>query len=318
METKAHHALVGIFVVLLTMAGVFAFLWLAQAQFDREFREYDVVFEGPVRGLRTASEVRFNGIQVGEVTDLGLNPDNPGEVIARIRVDAATPVKVDSFAQLEPQGLTGLSYLQISAGSPDAARLEGRLGDRAPRIYARQAQLEELVQGGETLLEAAQLTFGRVGRLLSDENLESTRNILNSVEEISQSLAQEDDLVSDLRAAIASLDQAAQDISAAAEGIESFGVTAEAFLIDEVGPMVADVSSASVEVDRASVETYEAIAALRPGLEEFADDGLPQLSAASRDLRSLVAALERIAIELEQNPAGFVAQPSGEEVEVPQ
>ena len=318
METKAHHALVGIFVVLLTVAGVFAFLWLAQAQFDREFREYDVVFDGPVRGLRTASEVRFNGIQVGEVTDLGLNPDNPGEVIARIRVDAATPVKVDSFAQLEPQGLTGLSYLQISAGSPDAARLEGRPGDRAPRIYARQAQLEELFQGGETLLEAAQLTFGRVGRLLSDENLESTRNILNSVETISASLAREDQLVSDLHDAVRSLDQAARDISVAAENIEQFGVTAEAFLIDEVGPMVEDVSSASIEVDRASVETYEAIAALRPGLEEFAEEGLPQLSVAARDLRSLVAALERIALELEQDPAGFVAQPAGEAIEVPQ
>jgi phospholipid/cholesterol/gamma-HCH transport system substrate-binding protein len=109
--------------------------------------------------------VRFNGIQVGEVTDLGLNPDNPGEVIARIRVDVATPVKVDSVAQLEPQGLTGLSYIQISSGSPDAARLESRIGDRAPRIYANQAQLEELVQGGESLLESAQLTFHRVGRL---------------------------------------------------------------------------------------------------------------------------------------------------------
>ena len=318
METKAHHALVGIFVVLLTVAGVFAFLWLAQATFDREFREYDVVFDGPVRGLRTASEVRFNGIQVGEVTDLGLNPDNPGEVIARIRVDAATPVKVDSFAQLEPQGLTGLSYLQISAGSPDAARLEGRPGDRAPRIYARQAQLEELFQGGETLLDAAQLTFGRVGRLLSDENLESTRNILNSVETISASLAQEDQLVADLRSAVRSLDQAAQDISVAAENIEQFGVTAETFLVEEVSPMVADVSSASIEVDRASQETYAAIAALRPGLEEFADDGLPQLSAAARDLRYLVAALERIALELEQDPAGFVTQPAGQEIEVPQ
>lgn len=318
METKAHHALVGIFVVLLTAAGLFAFLWLSQAQFDREFREYDVVFEGPVRGLRTASEVRFNGIQVGEVTDLGLNPDNPGEVIARIRVDAATPVKVDSFAQLEPQGLTGLSYLQLSSGSSDAARLEGRPGDRAPRIYARQAQLEELFQGGETLLESAQLIFGRVGRLLSDENLESTTNILNSVESISASLAAEDQLIVELRSAVASLDQAATDISLAAEGIESFGVTAEAFLIDEVGPMVADVSSASIEVDRASVETYETIAALRPGLEEFAVDGLPQLSATAHDLRSLVASLERIALELEQNPAGFVAQPAGETVEVPQ
>jgi phospholipid/cholesterol/gamma-HCH transport system substrate-binding protein len=318
METKAHHALVGIFVVLLTVAGVFAFLWLAQATFDREFREYDVVFDGPVRGLRTASEVRFNGSQVGEVTDLGLNPDNPGEVIARIRVDAATPVKVDSFAQLEPQGLTGLSYLQLSAGSADAARLEGRPGDRAPRIYARQAQLEELFQGGETLLESAQLTFTRVGRFLNDENLESARNILNSVETITATLAEEDQLVEDLRRAVANLDRAAQDISAAAQGMEQFGATAETFLLDEVGPMVADVSSASIEVDRASVETYEAIAALRPGLEEFASDGLPQLSAAARDLRSLVAALERIALELEQDPAGFVAQPAGEEIEVPQ
>lgn len=318
METKAHHALVGIFVVLLSVAGVFTFLWLAQAQFDREVREYDVVFEGPVRGLRTASEVRFNGIQVGEVTDLGLNPDNPGEVIARISVDAATPVKVDSEAQLEPQGLTGLSYIQVSSGSPDAERLEGRLGDRAPRIYARQAQLEELFQGGETLLEGAQLTFARVGLLLSDENLESSRNILNSVEAITARLEAEDRLIEDMRSAISSLDQAAQDISAAAVGIEQFGQTAEAFLLNEVNPMLVDVSAASIEVDRASQETYAAIAALRPGLEEFADDGLPQLSAAARDLRSLVAALERIALELEQNPASFVSQSSGEEIEVPQ
>lgn len=318
METKAHHALVGIFVLLLTAAGLFAFLWLSQAQFDREYRAYDVIFEGPVRGLRTASEVRFNGIQVGEVTDLGLNPENPGEVIARIRVDAATPVKVDSTAQLEPQGLTGLSYLQISAGSAEAARLEGRLGDRAPRIYARQAQLEELFQGGETLLEGAQLSFARVGRLLSDENLESARNILNSVEAITGTLAEERELVTELRGAVASLDQAAQDISLAAQGLESFGATAEVFLTNEVAPMVADVSSASIEVDRASRETYAAIAALRPGLEEFADDGLAQLNAAARDLRSLVAALERIALELEQDPAGFVSQRAGEEVEVPQ
>lgn len=318
METKAHHALVGIFVLLLTAAGLFAFLWLSQAQFDREYRAYDVIFEGPVRGLRTASEVRFNGIQVGEVTDLGLNPENPGEVIARIRVDAATPVKVDSFAQLEPQGLTGLSYLQISAGSSDAARLEGRMGDRAPRIYARQAQIEELFQGGETLLEGAQLTFARVARLLSDENLESTRNILNSVETISATLAEERALVTELRGAVASIDQAASDISAAAEGLESFGATAEIFLTNEVAPMVADVSSASIEVDRASQETYAAIAALRPGLEEFADDGLAQLNAAARDLRSLVASLERIALELEQDPTGFVSQGAGEQVEVPQ
>lgn len=318
METKAHHALVGFFVVFLTAAGVFFFLWLSQTQFDREFSEYDVVFDGPVRGLRNASEVRFNGIQVGEVTELGLNPDNPGEVIARVRVDAATPVKVDSVAQLEPQGLTGLSYIQISSGTPEAARLEGRPGDRAPRIYADQAQIEALVEGGETLLQSAQLTFARLSALLNDQNLESVTNTLDSIETISASLAGEETLLEEMREAVRSLDQAAQDISAAAAGIEQFGRTAETFLLDDVGPMVADVSSASIEVDRASRETYDALVTIRPGLEEFADDGLGQLSAAARDLRSLVAALERIALELEEDPAGFVSRPAGEEVEVPQ
>ncbi|MFW6412971.1 MAG: MlaD family protein, partial [Oceanicaulis sp.] len=209
METKAHHALVGFFVVFLTAAAVFFFLWLSQATFDREFQEYDVVFEGPVRGLREASEVRFNGIQVGEVTELGLNPDDPGEVIARIRVDAATPVKVDSTAQLEPQGLTGLSYIQVSSGSPEAARLEGRLGDRAPRIYARAAQIEALVEGGETLLESAQIIAVRVTRLLNDENQESVTNTLNHIETITGRLAEDEELVDQARATLASIDQAA-------------------------------------------------------------------------------------------------------------
>ena len=318
METKAHHALVGFFVVFLLAAGSVFLLWLANVSIDQEFEDYDVVFDGPVRGLRVASEVRFNGIQVGEVTDLGLNPDNPGEVIARVRLDATTPVKVDSVAQLEPQGLTGLSYIQISSGSTDAALLESRPGDRAPRIYADQAQLEELLAGGETALESAQLAFSRAALLLSDENLESLTNTLNNIEEITGALAERQALINETREAIASLNQAGQDISSAAAGIEQFGRNAEIFLTDEVGPMVEDVSAASIAVDLASRETYDGLVAIRPGLEAFADEGLSQLSAASRDLRSLIAALERIALELEQDPAAFISQPAGEEVEVPQ
>ncbi len=318
METKAHHALVGFFVVFLLAAGSVFLLWLANVSIDQEFEEYDIVFDGPVRGLRVASEVRFNGIQVGEVTELGLNPDNPGEVIARIRVDAATPVKSDSAAQLEPQGLTGLSYLQISSGSPDAPLLESRPGDRAPRILAEPPELEQLLVGGETALESAQLAFARASALLNEDNVENFSQLLSNVNDISASLSEQEQLIVELRAAIASLNQAGQDISAAARGIEQFGVNTEAFLINEVGPMVEDVSAASIAVDLASRETYDALVAIRPGVEEFADDGLGELSAASRDLRSLIAALERIALELEQDPASFISQPAGEEVEVPQ
>jgi len=318
METKAHHALVGFFVVFLAAAGGFFLLWLSQASINRDFKEFDVVFSGPVRGLSENSEVRFNGIQVGEVTELGLNPDDPTEVIARIRVDAATPVKVDSVAQLEPQGITGLSYLQISAGEPGSELLLRRMGDRPPRIFARQAQLDDLLAGGESVLENAQLALTRVSRLLDEENRERLGRILEDIELITDDLAENRTIVTELRAAVSRLDQAALDISEAAVGLEQFGATAETFLIEDVGPMVAETEAASIAVNQASTETYDALVAIRPGLEAFAQDGLDDLTLAASDLQRLIASLEQIVLELEEDPAGFIAAPRGEEVELPQ
>lgn len=318
METKAHHALVGFFVIFLVAASAFFVLWLSQATFNQEEKVYDVVFDGPVRGLRTSSEVRFNGIQVGEVIDLGLKQENPNQVIARVRVDAATPVKVDSIAQLEPQGLTGLSYLQISGGTTGAAPLETRPGDRPARIFARQAQLEGLVEGGETVLENAQVTVARLNALLSDENVQSFTNTLNNIESISAQLAENENLGQELFDAINALEAAATDISAAAAEIEQFGATADAFLIEEVSPMVNETEAASIAVDLAATETYDALIALKPQLEAFANDGLGSLTDALGDLERLIAAMERIALQLEDDPAGFISQPRGAEMEVPQ
>lgn len=318
METRAHHALVGLFVVLLALAGGLFFVWLAQFSFDREFRQYDIVFEGPVRGLRTASEVRFNGIQVGEVTDLGLNPDDTSEVIARVRVDASTPIRVDSFAQLEPQGLTGLSYIQISSGESGSPLLETRFGDRPARIYARQTQLDLLVQGGETLLETVQTTGVLVNRLLNEENQEQFSTLLANLATLSDQMAENGAMMAELRTTIGAIERAATDMSSAAASIEQFGVSAERFIEEEVAPMVAETEAASIAVNQASIETYDALVALRPGLEAFATDGAYQLNAAAHDLRQLIENLERLTAELEDDPGGLLTRRRGEEVEVPQ
>lgn len=318
METKAHHALVGFFVVLLTLAGAFFSLWLAQVSFDREYAEYDVIFEGPVRGLRSSSEVHFNGIQVGEVTDLGLNPANTSEVIARIRIDATTPVKADSTARLEPQGLTGLSYIQLTAGSAETMRLESRPGDRAPRIYGQQTQLDQLLAGGESLLENITTTTVSINRLLSEENVDNFSDLLANITALSDQLAAQQTMAADIREAVVSMDQAAQDISSAAQGLEAFGAHAQAFLDGEVAEMVGEVDAAAAEVNTAAAETAAMIEQIRPSIEAFAGDGLGQLTAAATDIRTLAETLERITLSIESDPAGFVTRPRGEEMEVPQ
>ena len=93
METKANYVMIGLFTILSIIAAIIFTVWMGNSGVNRQGSQYDVVFEGPVRGLEIGGEVRFNGIKVGEVTDLRLSEQNPKDVVARIRVQSTTPVK---------------------------------------------------------------------------------------------------------------------------------------------------------------------------------------------------------------------------------
>lgn len=184
METKANYTLIGAFTTLaLCVLAVFA-VWLANSGVDRNFARYDVVFEGPVRGLERGGEVRFNGIKVGEVEELRLSEENPSEVVARIKVDANTPVKVDSLAQLEPAGLTGLAFIQILAGAERSPLMRARMGEGPPVIASRKGQLDRLFSGGEGLLQTSLDTLARLNALLSPENVNTLSRTLANLEAV--------------------------------------------------------------------------------------------------------------------------------------
>jgi phospholipid/cholesterol/gamma-HCH transport system substrate-binding protein len=76
-----------------------------------------VQFEGSVPGLLVGAAVLFNGIRVGEVTELGLAPDNPRGVNATISVASTTPVRADTKVGLEFQGLTGVPVIALEGGT---------------------------------------------------------------------------------------------------------------------------------------------------------------------------------------------------------
>ena len=149
METRANHALVGAFVLAAIAALVGFVVWISKAQFNQEFDFYDVVFEGAVNGLSEGGEVRFNGIKVGEVVDLGLDPQDPNNVIAEIRVEDETPIHQDSTASLELQGITGVTFIQIDAGTSSLPLLKDVTAQGRPRILTERTQLEELFAGGQ-------------------------------------------------------------------------------------------------------------------------------------------------------------------------
>jgi phospholipid/cholesterol/gamma-HCH transport system substrate-binding protein len=162
METRAPYTLIGLFVVA-AIGAVFGFVfWLHNTGGLGERTVYRVRFENTVSGLLTGAAVLFNGIRVGEVTDLGLNPDNPHEVMATIAVVATTPVRVDTQAGLEFQGLTGVPVISLRGGMAEAAPLASTKDGASVLVADSDA--------GQSMTEAARKALRRLDGLLADNS----------------------------------------------------------------------------------------------------------------------------------------------------
>ncbi len=125
MEFKARYILTGLFAVAVIVA-VFAFVWwLDNKSGFGERTAYRVRFTVPITGLTTGSDVLFNGVKVGEVDAIHLDPESPANLIATISIAVATPVRTDTHVGIDYQGLTGAANVLLTGGSADAALLAG-------------------------------------------------------------------------------------------------------------------------------------------------------------------------------------------------
>ncbi|MGA0530680.1 MlaD family protein [Hansschlegelia sp. KR7-227] len=235
METRANHALVGAF-TLLVLAAAFAFVWwFAGEGKNRERAIYRVQFQGAVSGLTPGSGVLFNGIRVGDVTNLNFDPQDPARVVARIEVFKNTPIRTDTRARLEMTGLTGGAVIQLTGGSQTAQSfplVTTEQGDpnNAPVLVAESSAFQDILEGARTVLQQAQTTFGDIQGLVGNSRGSIERSLQN-VEQFTAALSANSD---DLKTFLQSTGVAARQI----------GV-----LADNLVPLVTDVQNLVRAVD---------------------------------------------------------------------
>ncbi len=324
MESKANYALVGLF-VLLALAGVLSFVvWFSNAQFDQQYDEYDVVFQGAVRGLSQGSEVRFNGLPVGEVTGLSLDPTNSNAVIASIQIEADTPVYIDSTAQLEPQGLTGLNYIQVSAGSEELSLMSELPGPGPFRIQGKMSQIDNLVEGGEDVILGVQRALIRVNTLLSEEAILDFQGILQNVRAITSNLKDSDldtDLVNDT---LSRFGKAANDVSSAAVAVQRAADDFDSLIINDAKPVIARSEVTMAELEK-TLSDYRVVAKnvslvttdLRDAINRVSNSGLTDVEETLDGLRESVDSLETILSDIERSPIEFITGSERETMEIP-
>jgi phospholipid/cholesterol/gamma-HCH transport system substrate-binding protein len=175
METRAPFVVIGAF-VLAAIAAIFGFVyWLNNTGGLGPRSTYHVQFEGSVPGLLVGAGVLFNGIRVGEVTELGLAPDDPRRVNATISVASATPVRANTKVGLEFQGLTGVPVIALEGGSLPASSAP------VPTLIAEPG-------AGQSMTQAARDALRRVDTVLA-ENAEPLKDTIANFKTFSEGLA---------------------------------------------------------------------------------------------------------------------------------
>jgi phospholipid/cholesterol/gamma-HCH transport system substrate-binding protein len=302
METRASYVLVGAFVVaLFTALAGFAWWFTGGGDSGEATEQFEVVLTGTIEGLSVGSQVRYRGIPVGRVTKLVVDEQNFNEIIATIEVADWTPVREDTTAQIDSQGLTGVPFIQLLGGSVDSQPLP-----LMAKIQGVPSPLEEFTTSAPDLVRRLNRVFNYPNRLHLQQILENLATVSAKLPEAETALAQ---LITDAQTTVADVtlaaERAAQLIGESPN--PDVGLQTQFSQLAESGQAtLASIRSAADEIGGAGANARAITKDLRRPIADFANGTLYDFDQLVDETRQLVATLTRVSRELERNPRGFL------------
>ncbi len=291
-----NYTLVGAFVLVLGSALVAGVLWLAAGgAFQTHYDPYLAVMDESVSGLNLNAPVKYNGVDVGKVKQIRLDPANPERVILLFAIERGTPVRVDTVAVLKTQGLTGIAYVELSGGARDAAPLEVTDGNEYPVIRTKASLSARLENVLTTVLAKLDSTSNNLNALLSDENRAAFKSALADIATVAQTIAaRKDTLDAGIASAARTFENAARISAQAGPAIDRVGRGADA--IEKMGN----------EVARTSASAGKTVDAVGADVSRFTSQTLPELERLLGELSVLSTSLRRLTEQTERNPASLL------------
>ncbi len=286
METRANYLLIGVF-ALIGLIGSFLFvLWLAKIDLEKKFAYYDVLFDN-VSGLGMAGSVRYNGLPVGQVVMLELDDENPALVRVRIEIAADTPIKTDTVAKLQGQGVTGVSFVALSGGSPEAERMK-----QFGVIPTERSALQSVIQGAPELMDKAIGLLENLQGVVSEENTAAVNELLGNLASASgrldRTLAEFEELSEDVGSA-------AREIAAFTTRLEALSDTAEETLVEATGAL-GSIKEAADRTEGTLLNAESAFATADTLMKEDLKEFIQRGADAARALEGVVEVLEPSAL----------------------
>lgn len=324
METRASHLLIGTFVLVFIGAALGFIVWLAKVDIDRKFDYYTIYFDGAVSGLSVGGDVRFNGIPVGSVAAIDIDPDNPARVRVIAEVAADTPIRTDTVASLELQGITGVAFVQLKGGSPGAPMLVEASEDEMPEIRSTASAIQELFEGAPELINRIIVLVNELTLLVGEENRGHVTSILANADVLTATLARRapdiEEIVINLNRTNAELAETITKVNGLIGRLDAVVLstdqtltsarstlkTVDTLIAGEVTQLTAQLNVVSKDIGKLTRDMNRFLDDNRESLDVFASDGLVQFARFIEEARLLVGSAARLIEDVESDPGRFL------------
>lgn len=308
MEPKVNYILVGSFVLFLGAAVLTGILWLGKTDYRGSYDRYSAHMQESVAGLSVDSTVKYRGVDVGRVKAIALKSDNPEEVLLTLDIVRGTPIKIDTIAVLETQGLTGLATINLKGGSRDAPPLTVLEGQDYPVIKTGPSlffRLDDAVsrllseKGLNKLLADMDLAAKGAADVLDEENRTALKRTIKDLSDVAQTVvAHKTQIEQSLNGAAKSADNLVKLTASLNEQVPA--------LLAGINKSVAALGTATDELARTSKTVGMVVNEARPELQQFTRRTLPEAGLLVTELRQLTSTLTRVAREVEREPSSLV------------
>ena len=296
MNNKVNYTFVGFMVVVgAVLLGAFTY-WMLKPTDAQEVKNYIIYFDESVSGLNLEAPVKYRGIRVGKVTGMRINPKNSEQVEIKISILKSTPIKQDTVARLTAQGITGLTYINLSLGKNGAPDLVARDGEKYPVIQTVPSFFSNVEESLGSVSGRLSQTLMRTEKLLNEQNQQHISEILQNTASVTHKL----DLLLDSKT-IAALQHSAQNIQSTTKKFDAMVPNIDR-LIEK---SIAWEKGVNASLD-SIMHSYLGIHATMEVFKKTLHETTPILNTTMQDFQETLLKMEEILEQYQRSPSDII------------
>jgi phospholipid/cholesterol/gamma-HCH transport system substrate-binding protein len=307
MNNKVNYTLVG-FLVLFGVTLILGFsYWLLKPTNDEKVRKYNIYFDESVLGLNIDAPVKYRGISVGKVTKLRISPNNSSQVEVQVTILTTTPVKVDTVAKLTAQGITGLSYINLSMGNHNSAALVATGSQRYPVIKTVPSFFEGFEKSLGSVSTKLSSTLTQTEKLLNDDNqkqitllLKRSAGVMDKVEKLL-----DDKTIDSLQKSVQNIESISKKTDKVVPNIDHF-VDKSVEWEESIDKSFASIMDSYVGITESMDEIKRAIASGEFNVKDITADVMPTLNNMLLETQDMMQEVTQTLKDHQRSPADIL------------